>query len=315
MGKHWLKKALLGELTPEEYLQLVSSYDVVGDIAIIRIREKLEEKAELIAKAIMDANKHIKTVLRQTSSVSGDFRLRGLEWISGEKKTSTVHVESGCRFHIDLAASYFSPRLSYERMRIAQLVQPDETVVNMFAGVGCFSIITARHSKAGRIYSIDINPDAIRLMEKNINLNKVEKRIVPIEGDAQVVIEKELMGKADRVLMPLPEKAYEYLNSAIEALKPSGGWVHYYDSTHAYQRGDAPPQVIAKVSERLENLKVDFKIPNSRTVRTVGPNWYQIVLDILVRGKYLNKPVVKAKNISDRTTKGSDEISKKSEKD
>jgi len=285
LGKHWLKKALVGELTPEECQQLISSYDVVGDIAIIRIRDELKEKGKLIASAIMNANKHVKTVLRQTSGVSGTFRLRGLEWIGGEKKTFTVHVEHGCRFHVDLAASYFSPRLSCERMRIAHLVQSDETVINMFAGVGCFSIIIAKHSKASRIYSIDINPDAIRLMKENIRLNKLENRVIPIEGDAKCVIEKEFVGKADRVLMPLPEKAYEYLNSAIKALKPSGGWIHFYDSTHADKRDYAIPQIITKVSERLENLKVDFKIPNSRIVRTVGPNWYQLALDIMISGK------------------------------
>ena len=283
MRKHRLKKAL-EELPPEERQQLVSSYDVVGDIAIIRIRDKLEEKAKLIAEAIMDSNKHIKTVLRQTGAVSGAFRLRGLEWIGGEKKTITAHMEHGCRFHVDLAASYFSPRLSYEHMRIARLVQPHETVVNMFAGVGCFSIIIAKHSKANRIYSIDINPDAIHFMNENIRLNKVESRVIPIEGDAQVIIETGFVEKADRVLMPLPEKAYEYLNSAIKALKPSGGWIHFYDSTHADKRDDAIPQIITKVSERLENLKVDFQVPYSRIVRTVGPNWYQLVLDISIRG-------------------------------
>lgn len=285
LGKHLLKKALLRELTPEEYQQLISSYDVVGDIAIIRIRDELKEKGKLIASAIMNANKHINTVLRQTSGVSGTFRLRDLEWIGGEKKTSTVHVEHGCQFHVDLATSYFSPRLSYERMRIAHLVQPDETVVNMFAGVGCFSIIIAKHSKANRIYSIDINPDAIRLMKENIRLNKLENRVIPIEGDAKVIIETEFVGKADRVLMPLPEKAYEYLNSAMKALKPSGGWIHFYDSIHADKRDAAVPQIITKVSERLEHLKVDSKIPNSRIVRMIGPNWYQLALDIMISGK------------------------------
>lgn len=282
MGKHRLNKAL-GKLTPEEHQQLISSYDVVGDIAIIRIRDKLDEKAMLITKAIMDSNKHIKTVLCQTSAVSGTFRIRELQWIGGEKKTITVHMEHRCQFYVDLATSYFSPRLSYEHMRIARLVQPHETVVNMFAGVGCFSIIIAKHSKADRIYSIDINPDAIHFMNENINRNKVENRVIPIEGDAQVIIETGLVGKADRVLMPLPEKSYEYLNSAINALKPSGGWIHFYDSTHANKRDDAIPQIITKVSERLEDLKVDFKVPYSRIVRTVGPNWYQLVLDISVR--------------------------------
>lgn len=283
MGKHWLKEALSKELTPKESEQLISSYDVIGNIAIIKISEELEDKKELIAKAIMNANKHIKTVLHQTRGVSGEFRLRDLEWIGGEKKTTTIHQEYGCRFHVDVAASYFSPRLSYERMRIAKLIQPGETVINMFAGVGCYSICIAKYSKADKIYSVDINSNAVRLMKENIDLNKVWNRVVPIEGDAEKVIETELAGKADRVLMPLPEKAYDYLDSAIKALKPSGGWIHFYDMTHARKRQDAASLVIKKVSEKLANAKVDFKIVCSRIVRSVGPNWHQVVLDIQVR--------------------------------
>ena len=91
----------------------------------------------------MQTHKRIKTVLRQASPVSGDFRLRKLEWIAGERKTETVHKEYGCILKVDLGKCYFSPRLSYERNRIAHQVQPGEVMVNMFAGVGSYSIVIA----------------------------------------------------------------------------------------------------------------------------------------------------------------------------
>jgi tRNA (guanine37-N1)-methyltransferase len=242
-----------------------------------------EDKAKNIAKIIMERHKNVRTVLRQVSPISGDLRLRNLEWVYGEEKTETIHREHGCLFKVDLAKCYFSPRLSYEHMRVARQVKPNEIIVNMFAGVGGFSIVIAKHSRVKKIYSIDINPAAVQYMRINVDLNKVKDIIEPIEGDAKEVIASKLKGVADRVLMPLPEKAYEYLDYALMALKPQGGVIHYY----AFERGekDENPieKIIMKVSSKLSILNVEFEIFFSRIVRSVGPRWYQAVLDILVK--------------------------------
>jgi len=271
-------------LQNEKNLKLFyKSYDIVGDIAIIRVSESLKKQCRKIAKDIMEAHKNVKSVWRQHSPVSGDFRLRTLKWVAGEKRTETVHKEFGCIFKVDIARCYFSPRLSYERKRIAQQVQSDEVIVNMFAGVGCYSIIIAKHSKADKIYSIDLNPIAIKYIQENIQINKVEGKVVAIQGDAKEVIEEKMQGIADRVLMPLPQLAYNYLNYAISALKPNGGWIHYYDFEHAGKKENPKEKVKAKISEKLRKLDIDFEMPYSRIVRTTGPNWYQIVIDVLVR--------------------------------
>jgi len=230
----------------------------------------------------MKTHKRVKTVLLQTSPVFGEFRLRDLQWIAGENETETVHREFGCLFKVDLKQVYFSPRLSHERVRIAKMAQPNEVVVNLFAGVGCFSIIMARFSKIDKVYSIDINPTAVRYMRENVELNKVEERVIPVVGDAKEVAEKRLKNLADRVLMPLPEKAYEYLEQALIALKPSGGYIHYYAFKHATKNENPVEMVKARVSEKLQKLKTEFDIPFSRIVRTTGPNWYQIVIDIQI---------------------------------
>jgi tRNA (guanine37-N1)-methyltransferase len=228
----------------------------------------------------MQTQKRLKTVLCQASPVSGDLRLRKLEWVAGEKKTEALHKEHGCLFRTDLERCYFSPRLSHERIRISQQVQPGEVIVNMFSGVGCYSIIIAKNSAAKKIYSIDINPDAVRYMRENIRLNKVVGPVFPVEGDTKNVIEESLQNVADRVLMPLPEKAHEYLDYALLALKPVGGWIHYYDFEHA-KKGESPVEKVkAKLVRRLRNSGVDFEVSFGRIVRTTGPNWYQVALDV-----------------------------------
>jgi len=277
-----LKAVLVNRLEPSELKLLYKSYDIVGDIAIIRVPETLKQYSGNIAEAIMQTHKRIKTVLRQVSPVTSDYRLRELELVTGERKTETIHKEHDCIFKIDLERCYFSPRLAYERMRIAQQIQLGETVVNMFAGVGCYSILIAKHSVAERIYSIDTNPVAVRYMRENVKLNRVGERVVSFQGDAKAVVEEKLRNIADRVLMPLPEKAYKYLDYAVLTLKPTGGWIHYYDFEHS-DKGENPiEKVESRVAKKLQNFGVSFKMPFRRVVRTTGPRWYQIVVDIRI---------------------------------
>jgi tRNA (guanine37-N1)-methyltransferase len=277
-----LKAFLADKLEPKELKSLYKSYDIIGDIAVIRVPETIKRKRDIIAEAVIQTHKHVKTVLCQFGPVSGDFRLRNLEWVAGERKTQTINREHGCVFKVDLERCYFSPRLSHERMRIAQQVQPGEVVVNMFAGVGCFSIILAKHSEAERIYSVDLNRVAIHYMHENILLNRVEGTVVAVQGDARKAIEGNLREIADRVLIPLPEKAYEYLDCALLALKPAGGWVHYYDFEHARKDEDPIGKTRDKVTKRLQGMEIRFEVPFGRIVRGTGPRWYQTVIDIRI---------------------------------
>ncbi len=279
MGRS-LESLLANKLMPGELKLVYKSYDIIGDIVVVRVPEALQQHGETIAEAVMQTHRRVRSVWRQVGPVFGDLRLRELEWVAGEMRTETVHREHGCVFKVDLGKCYFSPRLSYERMRIARQVQPGEVIVNMFAGVGCYSIIIAKHSEAERIFSIDINPVAVQYMRENVELNKVKERVFPLEGDAKGIIEERLRNIANRVLMPLPERAYEYLDFAVLALKLTGGWIHYFDFEHA-GKGETPiEKVKMKVAEKLKNLCVRFEMPFGRVVRHTGPNWYQVALDV-----------------------------------
>ena len=262
---------------------IYKSFDIVGDIAVVKVPEPQKHLSRHIAEAIMSTHREVKSVWRQSSSVSGDYRLRNLEHVLGEKTAETVYREHGCVYKTDLRKAYFSPRLSYERMRIAGLVQKGETVVNMFAGVGCYSIAIAKHSEPLKVYSVDVNPCAVRYLRENVRLNRVEAVVVPVQGDAKEVTEQQLQNVADRVLMPLPEKAYEYMDVVMLALKPEGGWIHYYSFEYAKKNKKPVQEAEATVSEKLRRLCSDFEVGFGRTVRTVGPRWCQVVLDIHVR--------------------------------
>ena len=272
-----LKRALENILTSQESQELISSFDQIGDIIIVRIPDSLLAKKKLIGETLLNEVKIAKSVFYQSSAVEGDFRTRNLEILAGEDKTETEYKEFGCKFTVDVENAFFSPRLSTERERIANLVQDGETIVNMFAGVGMFSIMIAKKKKC-TVYSIDINPIAAKLCEKNIIANKLAGNVISINGDASQIIQEQLENKSDRTLMLLPERSDEFLKSAISATK-SGGIIHYYSHIHADKKSNA-----GKLSEEhyLQVTHVKSEILGSKIVRAVGPRYYQTVVDVKI---------------------------------
>jgi tRNA (guanine37-N1)-methyltransferase len=272
-----LKKALESILSTNENEELISAFDQIGDIIIVRIPESLLSKKKIIGETLLNKVKIAKSVFYQTSAVKGDFRTRNLEILAGEDSTETEYKEFGCRFLVDVENAFFSPRLSTERERIANLIQDGEIMTNMFAGIGMFSIMAAKKKKC-TVYSIDINPIASKLCEKNIEMNKLAGKVISINGDASKIIEEELTDKSDRTLMLLPERSDEFLDAAINTTK-DGGIIHYYSHIHADKKSEA-----GKLSEEhyLQVTPVKSEILFSKIVRAVGPRYYQTVVDVKI---------------------------------
>jgi len=277
-----LREELKGQLSDEEIRQF-RAFDVVGDIAVIKLPEKLLSEKHLIGQALMQVHNNVRTVLNQISPVRGEFRTRELEVIAGEPRTETIYREGGCSFKVDLAKAYFSPRLAIERLRVAKLVKSGEVVTNLFAGVGCYSVLIAKYRKANRVYSIDKNPAAFDYMRENIRINKVGDVVVPILGDARDVVENRLAGQADRVLMPLPELARNFFDVALKALKPSGGIIHFYDFG---QEPDifGPSLEFVRAAAASRGLKTTLL--GARKIRSYATRCYHIVLDLAFTTKF-----------------------------
>ena len=272
-----LKEALYGLLSEQEINEVYSAFDIIGDIIVIKIPESIIDKKHLIGETLIAKLKPIKSVLMQSSPIRGDFRLREVQHLAGENRTTTVYKEHNCKFKVDISKVYFSPRLSTERDRIANLVNDEEVIINMFAGIGTFSVVIAKKHRC-KIYSIDINPDAYALCIENMRLNRVNDYVVPLLGDTRKIIEEDMKDKADRVLMPLPEQAKDYLDYAIMAVK-NKGIIHYFTHLHA----DSKKEAMQFCAHELVNcMKIKYELLTSRVVRPVGPRYYQVVADLRV---------------------------------
>jgi tRNA (guanine37-N1)-methyltransferase len=255
-------------ISPEDLLGFRPSFEVVGDIAMVEDRD-----AERVAAALMDTSKSIKTAIAPISDVEGEFRTRRFRHVAGEVRTVTLHKEHGLRYRVDLEGAYFTPRLGTERLRIAGLVSPGEVVLDMFAGVGPFSLLLAK--KGAEVIAMDKNPVAVKYLRENALLNKVND-IVILEGDAaELALLYE--NRADHVIMNLPHSASEFLIPAMRAAKPEG-MIHYY--CIAPEDDLYRDEVLIK--KAAEEMDVGVQVLYKEIVRSYAPHRHNVVIDFRV---------------------------------
>ncbi|MFH1420638.1 MAG: class I SAM-dependent methyltransferase family protein [Candidatus Aenigmatarchaeota archaeon] len=274
-----LKKILESSLSEEELKLAPSSFDLVGSkektVAIIELPEQLLSKKKVIALALMKKHKNVKTVLLKKSPRSGIYRLHDYELLAGDENTLVIHQESGCKFLVDVRKAYFSTRESTERMRIAKLVGSEEVVMVFFAGVGPFAIIIAKKAKPSRVIGIEINPDASHYFRESLKLNKLTN-VEVVEGDVRVHAPK-YFSAADRIIMALPETGHEFLEEAMNCLKPEG-IVHFYCFA-------SPSELVAKkklVEEAAKQLGKTVSFHGIHKVLQWGPTIWKMRIDFSV---------------------------------
>jgi tRNA wybutosine-synthesizing protein 2 len=263
---------ILKDKIPKEMWEFIPRrYKIVGDIILIKIADELEDYKHLIGQELLKIHPRCKAVWRDRGK-EGMLRKPNVELIAGEGSMA-VHKENGCLFKLDVTKVMFSVGNQGERMRMAKIVKDGEVVVDMFAGIGYFSIPIAVHSKPKRIYSIEINPDSYGFLLENIKLNKVDC-IVPILGDSMYVTPE---GMADRVVMG-HIYCHEFLPTAIRALKDEGGIIHYHESV--------PEVVLDRPVERIKRackeLGKNVKILNFRKVKNYSPGVLHVVVDAYI---------------------------------
>ncbi len=289
---------LKNELT-DEYLELIpKSYDILGRIAIVEFEHfknlnKMPIKTikKKIAKAIIQLNKNVDTVFEKKSEIKGNYRIRELEFLKGVKNSETVYKESNCTFKLDVEKTFFTPRLIYERKRISECnINENEVIIDLFAGVGPFSIQIAKKHKVN-IYSFDINPLAYQYLRENIERNQLKGFIYPFNMDIKLLLEpfnilrEKLKNKADRIIMNLPETAINFIDVACFLMKKSGGILHIYQFC---EKPDSIKKALEIVIKNLEKYNWNIKeILESKIVKSYSPKSDMVVVDAVI--KYLEK--------------------------
>jgi len=245
-------------------------FEVVGDVALL----EPEEDAEA-GDALVEADNGVATALRVESPVEGEERTRRMSHIAGEEKTRTIHREYGREFVVDLTNVYFTPRLAEERERVASQVKEGETVFDMFAGVGPFTVAAAE--KGANVVASDINERAVELLRKNAERNKVAERVTAYNEDAREVAKRVSEdGGAERIYMNLPHTADEFLDAACDALRDEGGVIHYYDIRH---EDDLFEGAVEEIRNAAETAGYEVEVIERVVVRSYAPYDYNVCVD------------------------------------
>ena len=262
-----LKQKLKNKLGKREFEKLPTAFDIVGDIAIVEIRD-LEGRDRLIAKTILKNLRSVKTVLKKSGIHVGRYRTQKLTWVAGEKKKETIHTESGVRLRLNVETCYFSTRSSEERLRISRAVKKDESVLVMFSGIGVYPLVISRNSKAKEIYCVEMNPIASAYAVENVRLNKIDN-VYLYKGGVVSVVPK-IRKRFDRIVMPYPKNAVKYLGLAKKKLK-KGGTIHLYTFAHEDEFKDLKKE-----------YKKKFKSVKLTKCGNYAPKVYRVCLDLKV---------------------------------
>lgn len=269
-----LKTALEEELTEQELSDLKTAYDLVGDIAILEIDQELRHKESLIGKTLLELQPAIKVVVRKDGAHQGELRLQDYKHLAGEKRFETVVVENGVRLSLDIRKTYYSVRSATERKRVAELVENGERVLCMFSGIAPFPLVIAQLANPQEVIGVELNENAHEYARKNVALNKAEN-VKVMRGDVREVVST--LGTFDRVTMPLPHTAQDFLDIAVPVCN-SGATIHLYH----FSSEEEVHEFAKTLPSRINALGRESSVLDIVKCGNLGPGVHRWSIDISI---------------------------------
>jgi tRNA wybutosine-synthesizing protein 2 len=279
--KSKLKESLTGILNEEELSLLPRGFQTLGNIIIIKLNRKLCVKERLIAKAYLKLLPKIRSVYVNRGKITGTFREpEKIELLAGEDNPIVKHKEHDVLYKFNVTKIMFSKGNINERRYLPRLVKSGEIIVDMFAGIGYFSLPIAKHAPVEKIYSIELNPESFNFLTENISINHLDDKIIPINGNCKTeVVKLSKAGiRADRVIMGVFPAPKEYIKDALSLVKDKGTIFHY-EGVVAKGNINILFEDFDEIAQK-EHFKCDLK--SYRIVKSYGPNLFHVVLDIIV---------------------------------
>jgi tRNA wybutosine-synthesizing protein 2 len=270
---------LLAKIIPKDLVaKIPDKWEKVGNVIIIKLPSELKKYYSEIGNVYADIL-DCKTVLNDAGGITGEFREPNVKIIYGSKNTVTIHKENRVKYKLDPQKIMFSSGNMDERIRIATISNKKETIVDLFAGIGYFSLPIAVHSKPKKVFACEKNSISFDFLIQNITLNKVNDIVEPLEGDNRKIAPENV---ADRVLLGYFGKTHEFLPIALNCLKNNCGIVHYHDKFPEDVIPDKPLEFVKNVAEKY---KKNVELLQYKHVKTYAPGISHYVFDIKIGEK------------------------------
>ena len=264
--EHGLPSELLDSIPP--------SYIRFGPTIILRFPPGIPKSCEQLIGEGWVRSLGSKTALKRSGIITGPFREPVMERLYGPGGDIT-HPENGIWYTFDPERIMFSPGNHKERIRMASIDMSGETVVDMFAGIGYFSLPIALRSGARTVYACEINPASFEYLSRNIRKNRADT-IVPLQGDNREVAPE---GVADRIIMGYVGTTHLFLEKALRCLRDKGGIIHYHETCPLNHYPDSTER---RIMEAARSGEWDISIWRMSREKKYGPRMVHVVADVHV---------------------------------
>jgi tRNA wybutosine-synthesizing protein 2 len=270
-----IKRKVSQELSSDVVGALPDKWEKIGSVVIIKISDGLHKYQQVIGK-IYAEELECSTVLNDRGGISGVFREPNVEVIFGSQSTETIHKENGIRYRLDPQRIMFSSGNLKERQRMARVSNAEETIVDLFAGIGYFTIPMAVYSMPRRIVACEMNPLAYRYLCENVVLNHVSRIVEPVLGDNRQTAPRDC---ADRVILGYLKESYHFLPIALGCLRNNRGILHYHEVVPSRF---VPEQPLRRIQEAGKRLERSVELLKTHVIKSYAPGIYHVVLDVRI---------------------------------
>ncbi len=213
--------------------------------------------------------------LARMGEVSGEFRESGVEMLLGDDDW-VIRRESGVDYGYAMTRCMFSAGNVNERRRMGEVVSEGEVVVDLYAGIGYYTLPALVHGGA-TVHACEWNPEAVKALRWGLDANGAEGSCTIHVGDNRITTES-LAGVADRVFLGLLPSSEDGLDPAMRVLSPSGGTLH----VHGAPPGDHDAWVEGLFSS-ICSLRPGSELSHTLVrVKSYKPHVWHVVADILV---------------------------------
>ena len=270
-----IKESLSKQVPKNLVRRIPDKWEKTGEVLTIKLPTDLKNYEKEIGE-VYAMILNCKTVLNDIGGISGVYRKPNVAVIYGSTNTETIHKENGIKYKLDPQRIMFSSGNMDERLRMANISNTGETVVDLFAGIGYFTIPMAVYSKPKKIFACEINPASYDYLCANIILNNVTSLVEPLKGDNRKISPKNV---ADRVLLGYFGDTHDFIPTALDCLKNHTGIIHYHDKFPEDAVPDGGLKIIKKIAEKYDR---NAQLLKYKHVKTYAPGISHFVLDIQI---------------------------------